>query len=153
MTTPFDLLVRITRAHAAMARRVDRTLAAHGLSLNDLLILLHLGSAPGGRLRRVDLADRLGMTASGVTRALGPLERIGLLVREANPRDARVAYASLTPTGRTIAGEARLTAERTSDLLFTEAGSDGSDLDAMARLLESLGGHGLPESSPGAGGG
>lgn len=142
-TTPFELLVRLTRAQAALARKIDRTLSVHGLSLNDLLILLHLQSATGGRLRRVDLAERMGMTASGVTRALVPLERIGLLIRESNPRDARVAYASLTKTGRSFAREARETAEMTSALLLDEV-TTGADLDALAALLDRLGGAGLP---------
>lgn len=149
MTTPFDLVVRLTRAQAALARKIDRPLSMHGLSLSDLLVLLHLESAPDGRLRRVDLAERLGMTPSGVTRALGPLERIGLLERETNPRDARVAYAALTGTGRRIASEARETAETASQRLFAEAGAQ-TDLDELGKLLERLGGAGLPAGSSGA---
>jgi len=49
--------------------------------------------------RRVDLAERLGLTASGVTRSLLPLEKIGLVTRQSDPRDARVGYALITPTG------------------------------------------------------
>ncbi len=39
------------------------------------MTLYYLERAPGGRLRRVDLAERLGLTASGVTRSLLPLEK------------------------------------------------------------------------------
>lgn len=141
--TPFELVVRLTRAQSTAARKIDRTLSTHGLSFSDLLILLHLESAPGRRLRRVDLAEMMGMTASGVTRALVPLERIGLLVREANPRDARVAYAAITRTGRRFAREARETAEDTSTRLFAEHGAAGVDLAPLAALLERLGGTGI----------
>lgn len=148
MSTPFDLLVRLTRAQAAFARKIDSELSNHGLSLGDLLILLNLESAPDNRLRRVDLAERLGMTPSGVTRALGPLERIGLLERESNPRDARVAYAALTETGSRIAREARETAETASQRVFVEAVGAQQNLDDLAALLERLGGTGLPRLTP-----
>ena len=55
------------------------------------------------------------MTTSGVARQLGPLERIGLVGRESNPRDARLALVTLTDTGRRIAGEARDTAEEAAE--------------------------------------
>ena len=55
--------------------------------------------APGGRLRRVDLAERQGLTASGVTRSLLPLEKTGLVGRQPDPRDARVGYAVITAAG------------------------------------------------------
>src|SRR5881398_2232749 len=71
----------------------------HGISFADYQLLLNLQRAPEGRLRRVDLADRLGLTASGVTRSLLPLEKIGLVTRQSDPRDARVGYALITPTG------------------------------------------------------
>ena len=41
----------------------------------------------------------MGLTASAVTKSLIPLERIGLVSRQREPRDARVGYASLTATG------------------------------------------------------
>jgi len=71
----------------------------HGLSLNDLVILTALVTAPAGRLRRINLAARLGITASAVTRPLVPREKVGLVDRESDPRDARSALATLTPAG------------------------------------------------------
>lgn len=142
-TTPFDIVVRLSRAQAEVARRLDGPLSAHGLSLNDLLILLHLASAEENRMRRIDLAGAVGMTASGVTRALGPLERIGLLERESNPRDARVAYAHLTSTGKQVANDARATAERTCKALFQESGATEEERELLAGLLGGLGGAAL----------
>ena len=63
------------------------------------MILYYLGRATESRLRRIDLAERLGVTASGVTRSLMPLEKLGLISREPDPRDARVGYATLTTSG------------------------------------------------------
>ncbi len=102
-TSPTDVCLRLARAHAALLRRFDNALGSHhGISFGDYQVLLHLSRAPAGRLRRVDLAERLGLTASGVTRTLLPLEKIGLVSRETDTRDARVGYAVVTPTGQEL---------------------------------------------------
>jgi DNA-binding MarR family transcriptional regulator len=58
-----------------------------------------LSVAPEGRLRRIDLADTIGLTASGITRLLLPMEKVGLVRREAHDGDARVSYVAITPGG------------------------------------------------------
>ncbi|WP_129306187.1 MarR family transcriptional regulator [Streptomyces sp. L2] len=139
-----DAALRLMRAQATLVRRFDARLGGlHGVSLSDFTLLLRLGQAPGGRMRRVDLAEALGLTASGVTRGLAPLERIGLVSREADARDARVAYAALTGTGRERLREMRATAEETAAEVFAAAAWTESDLGALAGLLGRLGGTGL----------
>src|SRR6266487_3457144 len=87
----------IRRAVALWDARADAELGAiHGLGISDFAALHHLAQAQGGRLRRVDLARRLALTPSGVTRLLAPLERRGLVTREASGDDARATYAVLT---------------------------------------------------------
>ena len=80
-------------------------------SFSDFMVLNNLQRAPGARLRRVDLAERMGLTASGVTRTLLPLEKLGLVARPADPRDARIGYATLTDAGLTLWGYALVSAE------------------------------------------
>ena len=74
--------------------------AEHGLSLNDFEALYVLARAEDGRLKRVELARRLLLTPSGITRLLEGLEGAGLVRRTTCPTDLRVAYAELTPEGR-----------------------------------------------------
>jgi DNA-binding MarR family transcriptional regulator len=110
-----DFCLRLTRAHATLTRRLDNALSGlHGLSFGDFLILYHLGRAPGKRLRRIDLAERMGLTASGVTRSLLPLEKVGLVERQADPRDARVGYAGLTDSGQQLLAHALVSVEPVS---------------------------------------
>ena len=98
-------------------RDVDHPLGSHhGLGLNDLAVLLELKAAPAQTLRRVELARRLAVTTSGIARQLAPLERIGLVTRESNPSDARLALVVLTPRGAEVAAEAAATAEEAADL-------------------------------------
>ena len=98
-----EFCLRLTRAYAMLTRRLDNALSSlHGLSFSDFMILYYLDRAPDLRLRRIDLAERLGVTASGVTRSLMPMEKIGLVSRQPDPRDARVGYASLTESGQQL---------------------------------------------------
>lgn len=124
MTTPpttdaTDFCLRLARAATAMTRRFDAGLGNHhGISFADYQLLRHLSRAPGGRLRRVDLAERLGLTASGVTRSLLPLEKIGLVGRQSDPRDARVGYATITGPGAELVAHAdSLVEQMSADLL------------------------------------
>jgi DNA-binding MarR family transcriptional regulator len=88
------------RAHATTTRRFNAELVAeHGLTLNDYEVLLHLSHADGRRLRRVDLAERVLLTPSGITRLLEGLERAGWVERASCDSDARVTYAQLTDEG------------------------------------------------------
>jgi len=63
--------VRLLRGHASATRELSAQLQAeHGLTINDYEALLHLSRADGRSMRRVDLAEQLLLTASGVTRLL-----------------------------------------------------------------------------------
>jgi DNA-binding MarR family transcriptional regulator len=92
---------RLLRAHASTTRALSAELQDdHGLTLNDFECLLVLSNAEGGRLKRVELARRLLLTPSGITRLLAGLESAGLVRRTTCPTDLRVAYAELTAEGR-----------------------------------------------------
>jgi DNA-binding MarR family transcriptional regulator len=137
LTTEFCL--RLARAWATLARRLDSALGGHhGISFADYQLLLHLQRAPGGRLRRVDLADRLGLTASGVTRSLLPLEKIGLVTRQSDPRDARVGYALITPTGNELVTNATTVVDNISHALL--GAPSGDQLRATSDLLAQIAG-------------
>jgi DNA-binding MarR family transcriptional regulator len=111
-SSSLEFCLRLTRAYATLTRRLDNALSGlHGLSFGDFMILYHLGRATEKRLRRIDLAERLGVTASGVTRSLLPLEKLGLVSRQPDPRDARVGYASLTSVGQRLLNDALVSVE------------------------------------------
>lgn len=90
----------MARAHVAAMRRFNGDLSsAHGLTLNDYEVLLHLAQAPDRMMRRVDLAKSVVLTPSGITRLLEGLERCGYVERASCESDARVTYALLTGEG------------------------------------------------------
>lgn len=87
-------------AHAAMTRAFNADLqASSSLTVTDFEALRRLAAAEGGRMRRVDLAPAVGLTASGVTRMLDGLEKAGLVRKEHCSSDARVTYAAITEEG------------------------------------------------------
>lgn len=90
------------RAHAVVTRQIERELVeAGGLSLSEFDVLVTLAQAPEASLRLGDLAERVVLTKSGMTRLLDRLEASGLLERRACELDRRGQYARLTPAGRT----------------------------------------------------
>lgn len=134
-----EFCLRLTRAYATLTRRLDNALSGlHGLSFGDFMILYYLGRAPGKRLRRIDLAERLGVTASGVTRSLLPLEKLGLVSRQSDPRDARVGYASLTPVGQRLLSDALVSVEPIAD--EATQGVPADQIDAFSLVLGQLAG-------------
>lgn len=134
-----DFCLRLARAQALIVRRFDSTLGnLHGLSFSDYQLLYQLQRAPGARLRRIDLAERLALTASGVTRSLMPLEKIGLVARQADARDARVGYAVLTAAGLALLEHASTTAQAVGRELLQDAPAE--QLAALSAILGKLAG-------------
>jgi len=140
ISASLEFTLRLARAQATLVRRLDQVLGGyHGISFNDFMLLHYLNRAPGARLRRVDLAERLALTASGVTRSLLPLEKIGLVERQQDPRDARVAYAALTGAGREMVGNAVTVAEQISkDLLRSCPPAQFDDLSNALGLIAGM---------------
>lgn len=91
------LFINLSRVLTENSRRFNGGL--DGLGFNEFVILFHLDQAPDKKIRRIDLAEKMGLTASGVTRILAPMEKIGLVKREASSRDARVSFVAITSSG------------------------------------------------------
>jgi DNA-binding MarR family transcriptional regulator len=130
--------VSFLRSHAAITRELSAQLQReHGLTINDYEVLLHLAQSEDGMLRRVDLAERVLLTASGITRLLDGLERSGYVEKAACQSDARVSYAKLTDAGRDKLREAGTTHLAGIDELFTSRYSE-SELATLGDLLSRL---------------
>jgi DNA-binding MarR family transcriptional regulator len=144
--SPFDVVVGLFGAQAAVTQQVERDLEeGHGLSFSDFMILLRLEEAGGGR-RRLDLARDLHTSTLAVTRALGPLERIGVVRHQPHSGEPRVAEVAMTDAGRRLLADARGTVEATCRRLFAGDGRTGrwerDDLQRFAAFLARLGGQG-----------
>lgn len=134
MADSLDIVFDLALVRTRITREVDQPLSQHGVSLSDLAILRELRRSRNGKLRRSELAERLGVTPSGIARQVAPLERIGLLAREPHERDARLALVVLTDTGTRVVDEALVTAERAAKDALAARWSD-EDRDRLAALL------------------
>ncbi len=118
LSPTLSFFISLSRIETVLSRRLDAKLG--GLGWSDFLILYALSTADDKRMRRVDLADTIGLTASGITRLLLPMEKIGLVRREAHDGDARVSYVAIAPGGEAKLAEAITRAEEfSSDIIHS----------------------------------
>jgi DNA-binding MarR family transcriptional regulator len=137
-------------AHAAVMRELEAQLVAErGMTLAEYDALVQLASAPGARLRMSDLAARVLLSRSGVTRLVDRLERQGLARREICGSDARGAFAALTPLGVRRLREAMPVHLRGIDQVFGDV-MDDDDALATERVMAAVAaaaGHPIPGDS------
>jgi len=133
-----DVWVRFLRAHSAITRELSARLeASHGLTLSDFDVLVQLFHADDHRLRRVDLARQVLLTASGITRLLDGLERAGWVEKARCSSDQRGTYAVLTEAGLTKISEARVAHYQDMEELFGAKFSE-EELASFDELLRRL---------------
>ena len=102
------LVLDFLETATALERRLDRALSyTKGVSFSEYRLLKTLYELNAGGLPRIDLANAVGLTASAVTRALKPLEKIGLVTSKKSERDARQSLVAITPGGRVLLEDAR----------------------------------------------
>jgi len=143
-----DAWIALIRGHSSLVRALNGQLVSeHGLTLSDYEVLLHLSRAPDRRLRRTDLAERVLLTPSGITRLLDGLERCGQVERAECSSDRRVVYAVLTDTGLEKLREAKETHLEGVRTQFADR-FDDDELEALAELLNRLAGDATPTCSP-----
>jgi DNA-binding MarR family transcriptional regulator len=100
----------LLRVHASLTKALDAELVrAHDLPLSSYEVLLFLADSPAGELRMSELADRVLLSRSGLTRLVDRMERDGLLRRRRCEEDQRGWYAAITEHGRELFDRARKT--------------------------------------------
>ena len=144
-----EAFVSLLRAHAGLTRQLNAQLTVdHGLTLSDFEVLVRLSRADDRRMRRVDLADQVLLSASGVTRLLDGLERQGLVDRASCASDRRVVYAVLTDEGLDrVRGAATSHFAQIDAVLGARLESE--ELESLTVLLDRLGeGEPTPDCTP-----
>jgi len=139
-TSEQALALTFAAAWNRLERRLDKSLGAiRGISLAEYRILKALGDAPGSQASRVDLAEAVGLTPSGVTRALRPMEKLSIVSTVKSKRDARLAIAALTPAGRELLDDASGVVDDTMKAVLRRSPALAGKLDEVTELLEELG--------------
>jgi len=131
-------MLRLMRASDVVEQKISGAFSSvHGLALNEVFLLMYLDNAPQQRLSRVELSRQMHMSASTVTRMTVPLEKIGLVSRQSDTRDARLAFVVLTQAGKTRITEARITLTRQAERVFQDRWSD-EEIKNLSNLLGRL---------------
>lgn len=119
ISTKMAVLMEATHLLAQSNKRIDNNLNLHGISLTEFLVLHQLHGALNQSMSRIELATSIGLSASGVTRLINPMEKIHLIEKAANPRDARKSMVRLTDAGLEIYADARTTYVNVANDLFS----------------------------------
>lgn len=124
----------VSAVEASLGRWLTTT---YGLGLTEYRALVHLSKAPDRELRVNDLAQKVGLNQSSVTRLFSRLEGKALIYRDTCPDDGRGIFAVLTEKGEATVHKARDPYETTlSDIVTDIAGPDGGQL---GRALAAIG--------------
>lgn len=98
-----DAYTKLWRAAQAAETAAHRHLGAHGLTVSQFGVLeavYHLGP-----LSQRQLADKILRSSGNLTMVVDNLERDGLVERQRDSKDRRVARVHLTPAGRSLMAE------------------------------------------------
>ena len=102
VTPSMELVIALSSLQSHLLKKIDLRLSAHGINFTEFMVMYQLNAAPNKTMRRIDLAESVGLSASGVTRLLTPMEKIKLVQKELNPRDARVSLVKLSKVGEQV---------------------------------------------------
>lgn len=134
-----NLALRFAATWNRIEKRLDSSLGAiRGVSLAEYRLLKALAEAPSSFASRVDLAHAVGLTPSGVTRALRPLEKLGLISTAKAKRDARLSLASLTPAGQELVQDASAVVDDAMAAILAHSSLLSPRLDELIEMLREL---------------
>lgn len=98
LTLSIQFFLQLAKTQNALTNRFDRALG--GLSLTEFLVLTELELSPTKQLRRIELAEALGVTSSGISKILLPMMKVHLIKDGKTSDDARVRSVEATAAGR-----------------------------------------------------
>jgi DNA-binding MarR family transcriptional regulator len=136
----------LVRTHTRLWEQVQAQMRRdNGLTMARYDVLAHLDMA-GGRLGLTELATAILLSQSGLSKLLDRMEAAGLVRRDPDPRDARAAFAAITPRGQSLVRKARDSHHEFLRQTFAAA-LDDADLADLARIMDRIG-RSIPASIP-----
>jgi DNA-binding MarR family transcriptional regulator len=126
--------IALVRTHARLWDQVEAQMRHDsGLTMPRYDVLMQLDMA-GGRLGLSELASRIVLSASGLSKLLDRMETAGLIRREPDPSDARSTFAKITPRGRSLVKKARRSHHAWLQRAFGDA-LDDRDVADLSRIM------------------
>ncbi len=129
-------LIKNALLASRLAKRIGNRLSVHGISFTEYLIMSYLDHATRA-IPRIELADYVGMSASGITRLIIPMEKNKLVEKIVNPRDARQSLVALSKTGQRVFKEAGVSFEYIANELLVNISQNqlAKTAEIYAKLL------------------
>lgn len=110
----------------SFVNNVEKKSLVYGASFSEFVILRAVEAEGANGIRRVDLAERVGLSISGITRALQPLEKLGYIQTQDETLDARVRKVVLSKSGSELFADIAKDVQRRMDEI-------SSDLQAILK--------------------
>jgi DNA-binding MarR family transcriptional regulator len=132
-----SFIENLTSVQTLLNKKIDGALSPHGISFTEYMILSALNRQHNQTMRRIDLAQNIGLSASGITRLINPMQKIGLVSKESSPKDARVSFVKLTQSGKTIFEESTTSLEMSLKLILVNISA--KQISNTQELFRSLG--------------
>ena len=104
----------------SFVNKVEKKSLVYGASFSEFWILRAIEAEGTRGIRRVDLAEFVGLTISGITRALQPLEKLGYIETLDETLDARVRKVVLSKSGRGLYADISSDVQRRMDEIANE---------------------------------
>lgn len=113
-----------------LVNATEKRALVYGASFSEFVILRAIEAGGANGIRRVDLADQVSLSVSGITRALAPLEKLGYIEHQEEELDARVRKVVLTKAGFELFKDIEKDVQRLMDGI-------GRDIIDLAQVLKS----------------
>lgn len=136
MNRKFEFILGLSSTYTKIFKMMDRCLSVHGISFSEYLVMYELSKMTNKSIRRIDLAENTGMSASGITRLLNPMEKLNIVEKEQNVRDARVSLVKLTDAGFELFTNATQSVFQSTDI-FLEA-LDEKDIELFLNIINKI---------------
>lgn len=134
---------------SSVTRRLDGSLSMiKGISFSEYQLLAALRDHPTQAATRVDLAGAVGLSPSGVTRALKPMEKLGIVETIRDQRDARKSLAQLTAAGVELVEDADGVIDDAVSTMHGYTNLSASSMEVFGKVLTAIADTRAPQSKP-----
>lgn len=136
MNRKFEFILGLSSTYTKIFKMMDRCLSVHGISFSEYLVMYELSKMTNQSMRRIDLAENTGMSASGITRLLNPMEKLNVVEKEQNARDARVSLVKLTDAGFELFTNATQSVFQSTDIFLEALGE--KDIELFLNIITKI---------------
>lgn len=136
MNQKFEFILGLSSTYSKIFKMMDRCLSVHGISFSEYLVMYELSKMTNQSMRRIDLAENTAMSASGITRLLNPMEKLNIVEKEQNARDARVSLVKLTDAGFELFTNATQSVFQSTDIFLEALGE--KDIELFLNIITKI---------------